>query len=151
MRPWRVGESHREATGGAFKRANHRGRRNYVPRRVKPGVPSFARRPTTRVVDRWVGLEMQARPFDKEVLRRLTDLASEEAQARLRLSITLRFHPDLENQATGEDELAAGVLRRSCQGERAYPFREERAWYPYLLGWEFLRQCPAAVQRLLIP
>ncbi|MFQ5908419.1 MAG: DUF61 family protein [Thermoplasmata archaeon] len=132
-------------------------------------------------VDRWVGLEMgkltyglvtrtkslrelleedephattregERYPFDKTVLQKLAAVTSEAERGRLRLPITLRFHLDLENQASVEDELAAAVLRRLGGVEQAYPFREGRAWFPYSLGLEFLLQYPTAVQRLLLP
>ncbi|MFQ6013022.1 MAG: DUF61 family protein [Thermoplasmata archaeon] len=132
-------------------------------------------------VDRWMGLEMrslahglvtrkkrlsrllteeppqgmtrdgQPYPFDREVLRKLADVTSEEERERLRLPITLRFHAGLENQVSVENELAAAVLHRLAGADRAYPFRDERAWFPYSLGLEFLMRCPTAVQRLLLP
>lgn len=62
-------------------------------------------------------------------------MASEEEQARLRLPITLRFHSDLKNRATvEEDELAARVLRRLAGVERGHPFPKGRAWFPASLG-----------------
>lgn len=132
-------------------------------------------------LDRWVGLEMgglhrglvtrrkslarlleeedprcttrdgEAYPFDRDDLRKLAAVTSEEERGRLRLPITLRFHGDLENQVSVEDELAAAVLRRLAGVERAYPFREGRAWFPYSLGLEFTLRYPTAVQRLLLP
>ncbi|MFQ5986630.1 MAG: DUF61 family protein [Thermoplasmata archaeon] len=131
-------------------------------------------------VDRWVGLEMgrlahglvsrtrslgqlleeehprtttregESYAFDKKVLQGLAAVTSDEERDRLRLPITLRFHADLENQASVEARLAATVLRRLAGVERAYPFREGRAWFPYSLGLEFLLQYPTAVQRILL-
>ena len=132
-------------------------------------------------MDRWMGLEMRGltqglvtrkrtladllqedppsavtregdpHPFDLGVLERLADVTSLGERRRLRLPITLRIHADLEIQASVEDELAAEVLRRLAGVERAYPYRDGRAWFPYSLGLEFLLQYPTAVQRLLLP
>lgn len=132
-------------------------------------------------VDRWIGLEMRGLHlglvtrkktlerlleadtprcvtrdgeeylFDREELGQLAAVASAEERQRLRLPVTLRFHADLDNQASLEDELAARVLRRLAGVEKAYPFRDGRAWFPYSLGLEFTLKYPTAVQRLLLP
>lgn len=89
--------------------------------------------------------------FDPAILRRVTEVTTEEERARLRLPVTLRFHLSLEDACSLEDELAAEVFRRLEGFGKAYPFREGRAWLPYSLGLALLLRYPTVVQRLLVP
>ncbi len=87
--------------------------------------------------------------FDREVLERLAAVTSEAERRSLRLPLTLRFHADLQNQASLDDELEAEVLRRLEGFGKAYQFREGRMWIPYSLAMQIMLKYPTAFQRVL--
>ncbi len=87
--------------------------------------------------------------FQGEVLDKLASVTSEYERGRLRLPITLRFHADLQDQASLDDQLAAGVLRRLEGFGKAYQFREGRMWIPYSLALQLLMDYPTAFQRII--
>lgn len=151
-----------------------------APRVKGPGgrLPHVA---DDRIVNRWIALEMrginrglvvkrrlladllrevepqavtrEGEPylFGAGELARLETATTREEQGRLRLPITLRFHFDLENQCSLDDELATAVFRRLEGFGKAYPFREGRAWLPYALGLDLVRRYPTVLQRVLVP
>ncbi len=88
-------------------------------------------------------------PFDEEILRAFREVTSPEERRKLRLPVTLRFHADLENQASLDDGVAAEVLRRLEGFGAAYPFREGRMWIPYSLAMQILTRYPTAFQTLM--
>ncbi len=87
--------------------------------------------------------------FDREVLSKFGDEASPEERRRLRLPVTLRFHADLEDQASLDDEVAAEILRRLEGFGSAYPFRDGKMWIPYSLAIQMLVGYPTVFQTIV--
>lgn len=86
--------------------------------------------------------------FDRESLEALAAVTTPEERGKLRLPITFRFHADLRNETSLDDETAAGVLRRLEGLGKAYPFREGRMWIPYSLALQLLLKYPTVFQRI---
>lgn len=88
--------------------------------------------------------------FDKEELKRIESVASEEEREALKLPMNLHFSLEMEDQCYFSDDVASKVLRRLEGFGEAYPYRDGKMWIPYSLAMELLIKYKTAMQRIFL-